>query len=543
MPDDTATVAPVIIATDKTQLTQFSGNKAAYPVYLTIGNLPKAIRRKPSKNSCILIAYLSVEKLERSKMSDLEHRSRVQRIFHESMKLVLEPLKEAGDKGEMMKSANGDVRQVHPILSCYVADYPEQCLVTCTKYGTCARCQQNAQNLQDFEDIVDRTNDWTESIILNAKRQSKGSLKAFHDACMKEDVAGGTFEPFWKGFPHTDIHKIITPDILHQLYQGVFKHLVGWCQTILGAKELDQRIRALPLAHGLRHFKNGISKLSQVSGSERKNMAKILLGCIQDIMAPEGVKAVKALLDFVFLAQYSTHDNITLSYLQDALRDFHAHKAVFINLGVRKDFNIPKLHVLIHYAECIQLFGTTDNYNTEMFERLHIDFAKHGWRASNQRDEFPQMINWLSRQEKINDFNYLLSVRQQRDSALPLPTPSLSKRLPIRIAKNPQYPNQPISAIEATHNAPGFGRHLKEYLNTLLPHPVGVRTLDATPLPFSTLNIYTNFHFQPEALQDDEEENDVVKALPVSSSLPHGRFDTVIFMDGDDAESTGLAGE
>ena len=39
-----ATLTPIIIATDKTQLTQFSGNKSAYPVYLTIGNIPKATR-------------------------------------------------------------------------------------------------------------------------------------------------------------------------------------------------------------------------------------------------------------------------------------------------------------------------------------------------------------------------------------------------------------------------------------------------------------------------------------------------------------------
>ncbi|KAI5981879.1 hypothetical protein EDC04DRAFT_2874697 [Pisolithus marmoratus] len=36
-------VAPVIIATDKTQLTQFSGGQQAYPVYLTLGNIPHAI--------------------------------------------------------------------------------------------------------------------------------------------------------------------------------------------------------------------------------------------------------------------------------------------------------------------------------------------------------------------------------------------------------------------------------------------------------------------------------------------------------------------
>ena len=36
------TIIPVIIFSDKTQLTTFHG-KQAYPVYLTIGNLPKHI--------------------------------------------------------------------------------------------------------------------------------------------------------------------------------------------------------------------------------------------------------------------------------------------------------------------------------------------------------------------------------------------------------------------------------------------------------------------------------------------------------------------
>ncbi|KAG6905714.1 hypothetical protein DXG01_001151 [Tephrocybe rancida] len=51
------TVIPIIISSDKTQLTLF-GNKTAYPVYLTIGNLPKEIQHKPSKRGQILLAYL-----------------------------------------------------------------------------------------------------------------------------------------------------------------------------------------------------------------------------------------------------------------------------------------------------------------------------------------------------------------------------------------------------------------------------------------------------------------------------------------------------
>jgi hypothetical protein len=29
---------------------------------------------------------------------------------------------------------------------------------------------------------------------------------------------------------------------LHQLYQGVFKHLVSWCQSLMTEEEIDTRI-------------------------------------------------------------------------------------------------------------------------------------------------------------------------------------------------------------------------------------------------------------------------------------------------------------
>ncbi len=293
-------MAPVIIATDKTQLTQFSGNKSAYPVYLTIGNLPKAIRRQTSQNSCVLIAYLSVEKLDRSKMTELKHRSRVQGIFHKSMKTILEPLKQAGAEGIRMTDSKRNIRQVHPILLCYVADYPEQCLVTCTKQETCPKCRQNTDHLGDIEFSLPRTRKWTTDTINSTKKASKGSATQFHKYCMDNDLSGGVYTPFWQDMPYTDIHHTITPDILHQLYQGIFKHAVGWCQTVLGEKQLDQRIRVLPYGYGLRHFKNRISNLAQITGTERKNMAKVLLGCIHDIMAPKGIKAMKALLDFIY---------------------------------------------------------------------------------------------------------------------------------------------------------------------------------------------------------------------------------------------------
>ncbi|EKM50269.1 uncharacterized protein PHACADRAFT_213996 [Phanerochaete carnosa HHB-10118-sp] len=57
------TIILIILSSDKMQLTLFC-NKAAYPVYMTIGNLPKDICSKPSRGSQILLAYLPTTKLE-----------------------------------------------------------------------------------------------------------------------------------------------------------------------------------------------------------------------------------------------------------------------------------------------------------------------------------------------------------------------------------------------------------------------------------------------------------------------------------------------
>ncbi|KIY60598.1 hypothetical protein CYLTODRAFT_427819, partial [Cylindrobasidium torrendii FP15055 ss-10] len=93
------TLAPIIIATDKTQLTLFRGNKQAYPVYLTLGNIPSHLRRKPSQQACILVGYLPIEKASKPGLSRRNYSGRQQRIFHAAMRHLLEPLVKAGKHG------------------------------------------------------------------------------------------------------------------------------------------------------------------------------------------------------------------------------------------------------------------------------------------------------------------------------------------------------------------------------------------------------------------------------------------------------------
>jgi len=131
-------------------------------------------------------------------------------------------------------------------------------------------------------------------------------------------------------------------------------------------------------------------------------MACILLGCMIGKVPRDVIISYRSLLDFIYLAQYPSHDGDTLAYMEKALKDFHQHKNILFALGVREHLDIPKIHSLLYYVDSIMWFGTTDNYNTEMMERFHIDFCKEGWYASNQRNEMPQMISWLSRREKVS---------------------------------------------------------------------------------------------------------------------------------------------
>ena len=131
-------LAPVILASDKTNLSQFGGNKQAWPVYLTIGSISKAIQHQPSSHGSILIGYLPVTKLtsfSEGAWSNAQHH-----LFHQAMRTLLQPLVATGHNGVLMTCADVKVCKIFPILAMYVADYPEQCLVACCSENQCLRC-------------------------------------------------------------------------------------------------------------------------------------------------------------------------------------------------------------------------------------------------------------------------------------------------------------------------------------------------------------------------------------------------------------------
>ena len=376
-----ATVIPVILSSDKTQITLFR-NKTAYPVYMTIGNLPKDIRRKPSRQGQILLAYLPTTNLKHI-TNKASRRRTMANLFHACMRLILHQLNDAGINGVVMQSGDGIYCRCHPIYAIYIGDYPEQVLVTTAYTGDSPVCDCPKDELGDYpcryaDQNFKAAQDATKLVNTDGWAQ----------ACANANIRP-VQHPFWEDLPYANVFCSITPDLLHQMYQGVVKHMISWVTDICGAAEIDARVRRLPTNHGIWMFQKGITSLSRVSGAEHKQICTFMIGIVTDIRLPNGASnadlltAVRSMLDFLYQAEYPIHSDLTLDALDKALETFHQAKAVLITLGIRDHFNFPKLHHLCHYTSPIKYFGTLDNCNTETTERLHIDFAKDAYRATN----------------------------------------------------------------------------------------------------------------------------------------------------------------
>ncbi|KAF5365442.1 hypothetical protein D9758_010870 [Tetrapyrgos nigripes] len=515
------TVIPIIISSDKTQVTVFR-NKTAYPIYLSIGNIPKEICRKPSKRAYVLLGYLPSTCLEHIQSPTVRRRC-IANLFHACMKHILRPLVDAGVSGIVMTSGDGVDRLAHPIFAVYIGDYPEQILVTCGITGFCARCTIPRQRIgENMEPHPIRSLQAIQEVLQKVDEGASVFVRACKDVGIRP-----VFEPFWADLPYSNIFLSITPDILHQLYQGVLKHMKGWVISAYGGHEIDARCRCLPPNHNIRVFMKGISTLSHVTGQEHDQIARFLLGIIADAPLPGGMsnvrllRCLRGLLDFLFLSQYPVHSNRTLAIMEDALRQFHENKSVFCDLGIRSDFHIPKIHFLNHYAESVRLMGTFDNFNTEYTERLHIDYTKDAYRATNKKDEYPQMTTWLEGKEKVMSHETHIEWRlsgKQPILRLHWISPGFNTMRILHMTKHPTVRSVKIHDLVSKYSATFFSDAMSRFLVELAnPHLLVFHRIKFLRHDFftNTLSTADSIHAQPSR---HDKRNHIVP----------GRFDTAL---------------
>jgi len=166
------------------------------------------------------------------------------------------------------------------------------------------------------------------------------------------------------------------------------------------------------------------------------------------------IDCTRAFLQFYMYARYKSHDDATLSYMEDALHHFHTFKDVFLlgragkkakakanalrtelvkmrkvgeethaetwmasrkrremnawrdyisqEIDLSKEFdivfNFPKIHLMSHWAEQICRYGALQQYSAERYEQAHKTNLKDSWNASNHNLNYlPKVITFQRR--------------------------------------------------------------------------------------------------------------------------------------------------
>lgn len=148
------TYAPWLVGSDKTIASVGTGNTTFYPLYGSSGLLHNDVRRS-DPNALVLIALLPIPKgmshifktqtilsmilANREHQDETKYREFCRRLFHHVLTQIFASLKEHMSTPELMLFPDGYYRRVIHEFGAYLADYPEQVLLTGVKTGWCPR--------------------------------------------------------------------------------------------------------------------------------------------------------------------------------------------------------------------------------------------------------------------------------------------------------------------------------------------------------------------------------------------------------------------
>ncbi|RXW17060.1 hypothetical protein EST38_g8794 [Candolleomyces aberdarensis] len=415
-----AMFAPIVLGSDKTTVSVGTGQNEYYPLYISLGNVRNHVRRA-HRNALQLLAFLAIPKTGRDEQDSVEFRRFRRQLFHTSLARILMSVKAWMKKARVTQCGDGHFRRVVYGLGPYIADYPEQCLLACVVSGWCPRCISPSADLDGDQSDVFRSHEHTEAI----RQAFEGNLKKMWEGYgMIDDVV-----PFTAYFPRANIHELLSPDLLHQVIKGTFKdHLVSWVVEYLEAQpngkslvaEMDRRIAASPLFSGLRRFPEGRG-FKQWTGNDSKALMKVFIPAIVGLVPDEMVKAVSCFTEFCYLVRRSRIDELVLDRIDQCIAEFHEHRKIFIDLGIRDDFCLPRQHSLIHYRLLIQQFGAPNGICSSITESKHIKAVKQPWRRSNRNQPLGQMLLTNQRLDKMAAFRVSLN---QNGAVPPAPQPA-----------------------------------------------------------------------------------------------------------------------
>lgn len=517
------------------------------------------------------------------------------RLFHECLDLVLAPLKTAAAIGVTMNDPRGNLRYCYMPLISYIADTPEQSLVS----GTSPR--SSPMSVATHDEFGDG--------LRHDPRTAEHTLRAIAKLCSrvhpddhekflkvaKSYGLNGVDKPFWRDWPLSDPAYFLKIEILHHFLKMAWDHDTKWCITTVGEEEIDYRFSLLQTPVGYRSFADGVSKLKQVTGRDHRSILRYILCIIAGAVPTRFLAAICALLDFRYLAQMPVFDERVLAKLDTALASFHTHKDAILAAGARSEhFKIPKLELLQHVVPSIRASGSPMQWSADVTEHAHVTEIKNPARAGNNQNYYQQIARYLDRSDRCFRFDLATNIAsrehpddnngtisddedhepdEEKFHASHYHTPTRKIVDYFKIADVPANRNLKstfASCTTAIHLAtkphlritideaatlfdlPDLRPAICEYLDRCAnggEHSVEGRRRDSpnSSPPSERIQVWTKVRVQVRNYHhpDIVEPPQTVNAIPPSTKYPHGLYDSAVFSPGTESDwpSSGLEGE
>lgn len=105
------------------------------------------------------------------------------------------------------------------------------------------------------------------------------------------------------------------------------------------------------------------------------------------------IRAFRWFLEFCYIVRKDALTEVDLQQLEEALSQFHQHRNIFVESGVRLNgISLPRQHSLVHYPSLIRQFGAPNGLCSSITESKHIRAVKEPWRRSNRNEPLGQML-------------------------------------------------------------------------------------------------------------------------------------------------------
>ncbi|KAH5228948.1 hypothetical protein HBH77_006500 [Parastagonospora nodorum] len=381
---DRATVVPIIISVDKTQLSLISGDRST-PSTLLARFIPTTKIRDPLLKS---------------------------QVYHYCIGKLLSPLENAAKSRILLACADRRTRQCYLTICAILANYEEQVLLTGVKKNRhCTRCTVAPNDREDLcGSYLWRTEQFTQ--LQQERCLDKGHDDFVHLVnCFR-----------WKHH-NFNIHVSLATDTLHLLLKGLVIKMLDFMQDMLddiypssrktwdnsttpvtqesSSTQLNERFRQVMHSTGLKRFNN--------KRAFTEAIIQQLIAVVSPLFiskAPFALHFIRAVCNLVTLAQYKSHDEDTLAYIQGALERMNVFKEEFRvyrrTLGEEKNFNYPKA-----------LDSICTGANSEAH---HITIVKQFYSITNKKEYILQICLHNSQRTALLAADHATVVKQSRPS-------------------------------------------------------------------------------------------------------------------------------